>query len=363
MTINTLHTYLADPSQIKRSDIQELKQLLEQYPYVQAVRSLYLKALYSNESTSYNQELKKTAAYTLDRDMLFNFIVSDDFTAYRPLALEEVEKEVEEIQPESVVIATKDREPEQNISSLLESISKVAYAITKEDRVPFEERHKQEDAIQPAVEPSAETSIETALNTTDTSVFTAATSSEVIADHVQEEQNDQVRRENTLADSPTEILENKLEIGKPLAFEADEKYSFQEWLQLSKQQPILRESNTKSDDSPQEEEQKKEIITKDEKKFQESLEKKQAMIDKFIETNPKIIPTKKATASPINIELSVQENTSLMTETLAKIYLEQKKYQKAIQAYEILILKYPEKSSFFANQILDIKALQQHNSL
>jgi hypothetical protein len=52
-----------------------------------------------------------------------------------------------------------------------------------------------------------------------------------------------------------------------------------------------------------------------------------------------------------------------MTETLARIYLEQKKYQKAIQAYEILILKYPEKSSFFANQISDIKALQQYNSL
>jgi hypothetical protein len=50
-----------------------------------------------------------------------------------------------------------------------------------------------------------------------------------------------------------------------------------------------------------------------------------------------------------------------MTETLARVYLEQKKYQKAIQAYEILILKYPEKSSFFADRILDIKHLQQNN--
>jgi hypothetical protein len=41
--------------------------------------------------------------------------------------------------------------------------------------------------------------------------------------------------------------------------------------------------------------------------------------------------------------------------------LEQKKYHKAIQAYEILILKYPEKSSFFADRILDIKHLQQNN--
>jgi hypothetical protein len=50
-----------------------------------------------------------------------------------------------------------------------------------------------------------------------------------------------------------------------------------------------------------------------------------------------------------------------MTETLAKVYLEQKKYSKAIQAYEILILKYPEKSIFFADRIKDIKILQQNN--
>jgi hypothetical protein len=51
-----------------------------------------------------------------------------------------------------------------------------------------------------------------------------------------------------------------------------------------------------------------------------------------------------------------------MTETLAKIYLEQKKYQRAIEAYEILILKYPEKSRLFADRIENIKKLQQNNS-
>jgi hypothetical protein len=50
-----------------------------------------------------------------------------------------------------------------------------------------------------------------------------------------------------------------------------------------------------------------------------------------------------------------------MTETLAKVFLEQKKYHKAIQAYEILILKYPEKSSLFADRIIEIKNLQQNN--
>jgi len=51
-----------------------------------------------------------------------------------------------------------------------------------------------------------------------------------------------------------------------------------------------------------------------------------------------------------------------MTETLARIYLEQKNYDKAIQSYRILSLKYPEKSSFFANQIKAIKELREHNN-
>ena len=86
------------------------------------------------------------------------------------------------------------------------------------------------------------------------------------------------------------------------------------------------------------------------------------MIDRFIETNPKIIPSKTAPQTVINIEKSEEDSSLLMTETLAKIYLEQKKYQKAIQAYQILILKYPEKSVLFAQRIEDIKALQQYNN-
>ncbi len=50
-----------------------------------------------------------------------------------------------------------------------------------------------------------------------------------------------------------------------------------------------------------------------------------------------------------------------MTETLAKVYLEQKKYKKALQAFKILSLKYPEKSGFFADQIRAVKKLQKEN--
>ncbi|MEO1032343.1 MAG: tetratricopeptide repeat protein, partial [Bacteroidota bacterium] len=53
---------------------------------------------------------------------------------------------------------------------------------------------------------------------------------------------------------------------------------------------------------------------------------------------------------------------SLMTETLARIYLEQKNYDKAIQSYKILSLKYPEKSSFFADQIKWVEEVKDNNT-
>jgi tetratricopeptide (TPR) repeat protein len=145
--------------------------------------------------------------------------------------------------------------------------------------------------------------------------------------------------------------EEKLAIGKPLEFSKNEKHSFQEWLQLSRLKPIIREEvkpliqdNTQAGSK------------------QDGAKKKQSiLIDKFIENNPKITPIAKDAQVPV-IEAFSEDTTYLMTETLARVYLEQKKYSKAIQAYEILILKYPEKSSFFADRILDIKNLQQNNN-
>ena len=57
-----------------------------------------------------------------------------------------------------------------------------------------------------------------------------------------------------------------------------------------------------------------------------------------------------------SIAKSTEDNHFLTTETLAKIYVEQGHYERAIQAYEILCLKYPKKSGFFANQIKFIKS-------
>ncbi|WP_414000222.1 tetratricopeptide repeat protein [Flavobacterium sp. W1B] len=142
-------------------------------------------------------------------------------------------------------------------------------------------------------------------------------------------------------------IEDKLSIGKPLDFSKKETHSFQEWLQLSSTQRIIREEEVINAPKP--------VFESEEKK------KKAELIDKFIEASPKISPVKNGATPIIHIDINKDDNTYLMTETLARVYLEQKKYQKAIQAYEILILKYPEKSSFFADRISDIKILQQNN--
>lgn len=153
---------------------------------------------------------------------------------------------------------------------------------------------------------------------------------------------------HTEVDLNIKIAVEKLEIGKPLDFSVNEKHSFQEWLQLSRTQPIDREKESIGNS--------KTPLLDDEKK------KKAELIDKFIEASPKISPVKQGTTSIVHFEPNKEDNSYLMTETLARVYLEQKKYQKAIQAYEILILKYPEKSSFFADHISDIKILQQNNN-
>ena len=57
-----------------------------------------------------------------------------------------------------------------------------------------------------------------------------------------------------------------------------------------------------------------------------------------------------------NVKTSIEDNDDLTTETLAKIYIDQGHYERAIQAYKILCLKYPKKSGFFANQIKIIKS-------
>ena len=82
--------------------------------------------------------------------------------------------------------------------------------------------------------------------------------------------------------------------------------------------------------------------------------KQNALVNSFITTEPRL-SKKTAFYSPVDMaRKSVTENISIITETLAKVYMQQGNLITAKKAYENLSLKFPEKSVYFAAQIKSI---------
>jgi len=230
-----------EPCSINKEQTNAIDDIIESYPYFQTARVIQLKGLKKQHSFRYNNVLKKVAAYTTNRTVLFDFITADTLDFEKKILKENnIIREVDVIDLE---------------------------VVTKKP-----------------------------------------------------------------------VLES-LQIGEPLDFDTSEKHSFSEWLQLTSFTPIQRVEKIKETSS---------------KQTVENFE----LINQFLETKPKIKPLETLTQIDISNE-SIVENETLMTETLARVYLEQKKYEKAIKAFKILSLKYPEKSGFFADRIKAVKFLQK----
>lgn len=301
------NTQLSDaPRQTK-----ELEEVLEAYPWFQSAQALYLKGLHQTGSYKYNLALKKTAACTADREILFDYITSEAFlqdeiadalTTQIPLA--EIETVSETVSPGEVKAQAMDQNVEDG---------------------PLPQSAQDADKI---LDPRLFRSLDPAVDK-------------------QLEADRQKARET-------------LELGKPLEFNRRERYSFSEWLQLTtidkgqqesseeKQEAIASQEDTATDEAPPTD------------ASAPAMESKLDRIDRFLSENPKITPVASDEVPEVDIKSSTKINQEeLMTETLARVYLEQGKYKKAIQAYRILSLKYPEKSSFFADQISAITALRK----
>lgn len=341
------YTYLLNkPHTLNERHTTELERILTEFPYLQSARAIYLKGLYNNDSFRYNNELKKTAAYTTDRTILFEFITSEQFRSVDSSLLEAEQNAVATIEVTEATGATNDTvHPKKEMPRLkandasLSGIEKLEHSIKMLIRNPEPETLSEEEVNE------------------DKSV----TSSENAAVTTTLEQNNEVETANILSETFTTKPAAE-PIGSPLKFDQAETHSFAEWLQLSRLKPIDRGTSLSN-----EEKVESTLITpeKQEPASTETaagLTKKLDIIDKFIETNPKIAPVKTDKSAWENISRKTTDTPGIMTETLARVYLEQKKYAKAIQAYEILILKYPEKSAFFADRILEIKDLQQNNN-
>ena len=99
----------------------------------------------------------------------------------------------------------------------------------------------------------------------------------------------------------------------------------------------------------------------DRPKSEDSPEKtifvKEKIIDQFIEKNPRISQLK----DEVNFIVKEKKDdiSHLMTETLAKLYVEQKLYSKAIKAYQTLIEKHPQKKDYFKEKIEEVKEIRK----
>lgn len=242
---------LTQPKNLNSQDLQGLNQLVETYPYFQSAHALRLKVLKNTAAIGYNQALKLTASVTTDRDVLFDYITSEDF-------LQQTISETVIGHQEHVKVIDVELEPQESLP-----------------------------------------------------------------------------HESQPADANSKA---------PFDFDQNEKHSFEQWLKLTSAKVIDRGMDSAEiSSSPGD--------AKDEKPMD-----KWEKIDQFLAQKTSLRPTDNPSESN-RAEAFLQPREELMTETLARVYTQQKNYEKAIEAYKILILKYPEKSSFFADQIRDLKRL------
>jgi len=294
-------TYLLQhPQNMTAAQINGVQSIINEFPYFQPARAIYLKGLKNQDSFKYNQELKTTAAHTTDRSILFDFITSEEFLQ---------------------------NEISQHIKQNIEHLKDIEVSDIEDISI-----HKSviiDDALKQHIQDS-EPILDPALF--EAKVIPVPSQEDIIQIDIPNIQK-----------TPQETLE----VGKPLNFEKNEVHSFGEWLKITSFKPIIREEESiKTEPSP------KAVQVH---KFD--------LIDKFIAAKPKIQPIKKDTSTFNIAKAQMIQPEALMTETLARIYVEQKNYNKAIQSYKILSLKYPEKSGFFADQIQAVKELQEQNNI
>ncbi|MEZ4779658.1 MAG: hypothetical protein R2786_09785 [Flavobacteriaceae bacterium] len=284
MNIQKYISLLAQPQQISKEDLSNLGSIISKYPFFQSARALQLKGLKNENSFLYNEALKKTAAYTTDRDVLFDYITSDIFLQNE--ISEQILQNSEALKRIEVVSENISEKISAEIDQQLKAEIKKAEAILHPELFERKEEKKE---------------IETTLN-----------------------------------------------LNEPLSFHKNETHSFSEWLKLTKATPINRSTEKNSLES---------------ENANQDISRKFELIERFIQEKKKPsanLEDAKQHPAEKNINLAdpyTKPSESFMTETLAKVYLQQKNYTKAIQAYKILILKNPEKSGFFADQIRAIQKL------
>jgi len=410
--------YIKNYNSLNESDEPILKKLIEQFPYCQTTQLLYTKLLHNINHIMFQEQLKKTAIYVIDRKALYRLINSNEITNNNfSQEHENSQKLTSTNQNESFIsntennisIVEKDETNNNSFDNQHTGNNPIVYAdsLTIEDA---KDTTANKETFLSNEDTPIQEEIISIINTEETITDTSQTKTEENKQepNIEELETDKVsiqlnnQKENN---SEQEIIKNeeqqniKIElVGENINLSNIHEEDANE-IDINKDdykhiESISNEELSKLNEIflslyPQEKEQNKELITpliqqdnnntntlqntfdkettqqktptptKDnhtENKNQQKLEKYR-IIDKFIKTKPKITP-KKEFFSPIDkAKESVIDKEEIVSETLAMIYINQKNYQKAISIYEKLIVLNPKKSIYFANEIKKLKDL------
>jgi hypothetical protein len=323
---------LKQPGQLSPNHLPELEQILNAYPFFESAHLLYTKALHNFQPIDYSRQLRKTAIVANSRGVLYNFL--NKSVVEQVHLIEEQQSPVKEVQPE----------PERSISpvTVTNSDVKIIYVNTVSDQKVLSVKEPEiPETVNSEIEIVKEIENETSSSDTGFDV-------DKLNKAIEHEIGQQIIESYVQTDIlNTPGLERK---------EQKEPSSFTDWLKaLQKESSSFQIVQKGSLEVTKKPDNQKKAEEKDKKSS--VLDQKKLLIDKIIESDPGRIKlgSNKFFTPAADAKQSLLENEHLVTETLAKIYALQGNISKAIRAYEILSLKFPQKSVYFASLIEKLK--------
>jgi len=375
---------IKNPETLRVEDLNLLETEIEKFPYMQSLRAIYLLGVHRFYNEHFPKELAKTAAYTTDKRILYNFINQEkEQENLKEEEIKSVKIQQESIKQDSLVFSGEGKAPNTNIWE----ISTTEVEETK-FHCPKTEEKEEKEAV------SYEKPIDFYLKDLQNieppkNIEPAAAEKKSIMDfYTTQSFKKEDQLEERSVPSPISFYQKQIKTSMSTSSEENEAESSEGiWWKPIQQKPEEQTAQQEVEEEPVEEvinisflgtefaEKTSEETADIEEKSNVSVfintwqnwlkidrnasaqisqqDKKAAIIDKFIENNPKISPIKE------DVDFIVKEKSNdishLMTETLAQLYVEQKLYTKAIQAYKILQEKYPERTEEFEERIEEIK--------